>query len=231
MMTWSSSSPRGERPADGVDAFAPIMWAPDELALDTRALHEALRRDEAPEAEPAALVPDHVVLEQALQEAYERGVEHGRQAGEQAEGQRLQYAMQSVTDALESLNRDADRWVGNAEENICALAVAIARQVIGREVALDKSALSAMVEQAIAEFPLDQPLTLRVNPQDLHVISAAFHALGDASPLATRKEVQWLSDPRIDSGGCLIEGRDRIVDGRVDTALERLYRRLTYTGA
>ena len=51
MMTWSSSSPRGERPADGVDAFAPIMWAPDELALDTRALHEALRRDEAPEAE------------------------------------------------------------------------------------------------------------------------------------------------------------------------------------
>ncbi len=63
------------------------------------------------------------------------------------------------------------------------------------------------------------------------MINAAFHALGETSPLAARKDVQWLPDPRIAAGGCLIEGRDRIVDGRVDTALERLYRRLTYTGA
>jgi flagellar biosynthesis/type III secretory pathway protein FliH len=31
----------------------------------------------------------------------------------------------------------------------------------------------------------------------------------------------------VERGGCVIEGRDRIVDGRVDTALERIYRGLS----
>jgi flagellar biosynthesis/type III secretory pathway protein FliH len=206
------------------------MWAPDELALDTSTLHEALRRAE-PEPEPMLAAPDPELLERAIDDAYSRGMEEGRRAGALAEAARLRQAMRVVTDALESLNADAEKWVGNAEENICALAVAMARQVIGREVVLDKSTLSAMVQQAMGEFPLDQPLTLRVNPQDLQAIHSAFAALGEASPLNLHKEVQWLPDARIASGGCLIEGRDRIVDGRVDTALERLYRRLTYTGA
>jgi len=229
-MTWSSSRPRGARQDAGAEGRAPVVWAPDELALDTRALHEAVRRPE-PEAEPLLAAPDPALLERAIDDAYARGMDEGRRAGALAEAARLRQAVRVVTDALESLNADAEKWVGNAEENICALAVAVARQVIGREVALDKSTLSAMVQQAMGEFPLDQPLTLRVNPQDLQAIHSAFVALGEGSPLNARKEVQWLPDARIASGGCLIEGRDRIVDGRVDTALERLYRRLTYTGA
>lgn len=229
-MTWSNS-PRGGRTESSEGAHHPVMWAPEELALDTRGLHEALRRqdDDAADVEPPA--PDPEFLERAMQEAYERGVAEGRRVGDQEATARLRYAMDALTEALESLNADAARWVGNAEENICALAMAVARQVIGREVTLDKSGLSTMVAQALEEFPLDQPVTLRLNPQDLQVINSAFAALGDASPLASRKEVHWLADQRIAAGGCLIEGRDRIVDGRVDTALERLYRRVTYTGA
>lgn len=238
-MTWSSSAarrPSGPPPAPSsrpaAPAAAPVAWAPDELVLDTRALREVVRRAEPEAAELAPLdAIDAEMMERALQEAYERGVEDGRRAGEAAEAARLRSTVQAVTEALTSLHAEADRWVGHAEENVCALAVAVARQVIGREVAADKSSLSGMVRQALDEFPLDQPLTLRVNPGDLQAIHAAFHAAGEGSPLAARKDVQWLPDPRIAAGGCLIEGRDRIVDGRVDTALERLYRRLTYTGA
>lgn len=230
-MTWSSSAARQpSRPA--APAAAPVAWAPDELVLDTRALHEVVRRPEPVPPEPAALdALDAERMERALQEAYERGVADGRRAGEAAEAARLRTAVQAVTEAMTSLHADADKWVGHAEENVCALAIAVARQVIGREVAMDKSTLADMVRQALEEFPLDQPLTLRVHPGDLQAIHAAFHAAGERSPLAARKDVQWLPDARIAAGGCLIEGRDRIVDGRIDTALERLYRRLTYTGA
>ena len=41
----------------------------------------------------------------------------------------------------------------------------------------------------------------------------------------------WIADARIAPGGAMVEGRERIVDARVDSALERIYRRLTYTGA
>jgi flagellar assembly protein FliH len=230
-MTWSSNPARSpSRPA--APAAAPVAWAPDELVLDTQSLRDVVRRSDAEGTEPAPLdAIDAEMIERALQEAYERGIEDGRRAAEAAEAARLRGAVHAVTEALSSLHADADKWVGHAEENVCALAVAVARQVIGREVAVDKSSLADMVRQALGEFPLDQPLTLRVNPSDLQAIHGAFHAAGELSPLAARKDVQWLPDPRIAAGGCLIEGRDRIVDGRVDTALERLYRRLTYTGA
>ena len=232
-MTWSNNPPRGARRDPASLKAAPVAW--DELALDTRALHEVFAaRAEAPKTSADfedAPVVDTEAMERALQEAYERGMEDGRRAGELAEAARLRGAMMAASDALASAQSNADRWVGNAEENVCALAVAIARQVIGREIALDKSTLADMVQQALAEFPLDQPLTIRVNPSDLNAIQSAFFAAGEASPIAQRKDVQWLPDGRIAPGGCLIEGRDRIVDGRVDTALERLYRRLTYTGA
>jgi len=193
-------------------------------------LHEAVQRRDS-EADAGIPTMDEAMLEQAIDDAYRRGLDEGRRAGEAAEGARLRGATLAVTDALASLQADADRWVGNAEENLCALAVAVARQVIGREIALDKSSLADMVEQALGEFPLDQPITLRVNPLDLQAIHSAFHASGERSPLADRKDVTWFPDGRVAPGGCLIEGRDRIIDGRVDTALERLYRRLTYTGA
>jgi flagellar biosynthesis/type III secretory pathway protein FliH len=48
----------------------------------------------------------------------------------------------------------------------------------------------------------------------------------ETTPIAGTREATWLADPRVSRGGCLIEGRDRIVDGRVDTALERAYRHM-----
>jgi len=237
-MPWSPSTPGRKSGQEGRTPQAPTSWAPEELALDTSGLHERFllpvgeARQKAAASDP--LAHEHAKEEarvRALDDAYAHGFEEGRQAGAHAEATRLREALASVNEALEALHMDSDKWVGNAEENICALAVAIARHVIGKEIAGDRSSLTDVVRQALAEFPLDHALTLRVNPSDLAAINSAFHSLGDASPLHSRKEVQWLGDGRIAPGGCLIEGRDRIVDGRVDTALERVYRRLTYTGA
>lgn len=229
-MTWSRNAPRGGPRETGTSLPAPVSWAPDELALDTSSLHEHFLLPDADASDDGA-GGGNATHERAIQDAYTRGLEDGRRAEAGAEGARLRSAVSAVSEALDALQMDSQKWVGNAEENICALAVAIARHVIGKEVVGDQSSLVDVVRKALAEFPLDQTLTLRMHPTDLQVLNTAFRALGDESPLATRQEVQWLPDPRVAPGGCLIEGRDRIVDGRVDTALERVYRRLTYTGA
>ena len=59
-----------------------------------------------------------------------------------------------------------------------------------------------------------------------HLDLALLTMNGDRAPITGRYDVTWLADKRIARGGCLIEGRDRIVDGRVDTALERAYRKM-----
>jgi flagellar biosynthesis/type III secretory pathway protein FliH len=116
------------------------------------------------------------------------------------------------------------------EENLCALAVAVGRQLFDAELQAAPAHTAALVRRALTEFPMDQPVTIRVNPIDLASITASVVVDGTQAPVG-RPDAQWVPDPRVTPGGCVVEGRDRIVDGRVDTALERVYRRLTGTGA
>ncbi|MES3034841.1 MAG: FliH/SctL family protein [Gemmatimonadota bacterium] len=189
---------------------------------DSRAADEAARQAAAAAAETARVAE--------LDAAYLRGVNEGREQGEQAERARLRGAMMAAESALDDVRSGEARWLSNVEENIAAIAVAVAQQVVAREVTSGTDVVLGIVTRAVQEFGLDQALTIRVNPNDLMSLQSVER---DSSPemlsLTRNREARWMSDARIEPGGCVVEGRERIVDGRVDTGLERLYRRLTYT--
>jgi flagellar assembly protein FliH len=191
-------------------------WRLDSLA--------AARVDAAPAPDPAAVAA--AVHGKEVSDAYAHGFEEGRREGEHAEQARLRNSMSSVVDALDVIRSSEERWNGALEENIGALSCAIARHIVDREIAADPELVSRLVKRAIAEFRIDQPVRVRVNPNDLSIIEA------NTDPADARHdrehEVHWIGDPRIATGGCVVEGRERIVDGRVDTALERAYRRIAY---
>jgi flagellar biosynthesis/type III secretory pathway protein FliH len=127
--------------------------------------------------------------------------------------------VQALSEALELLQQNETRWVGHAEENIAALAVMVARHIVQRELTTDPSFVQEIVERALAQYPVDQEITVRLNPTDLAACRAPIEANGP-------REIRWISDASIQRGGCLMEGRERILDGRIDTALERAYRNL-----
>src|SRR5690606_10033122 len=111
----------------------------------------------------------------------------------------------------------------NLEENVCAVTVAAARAILERELAVDGAVVLATVRAALAQFPLQAPLRVRVHPTDLERILGSGP---EGQELAARVHLTWVPDATIVPGGCMVEGRERIVDGRVDVALERIYRRL-----
>jgi flagellar assembly protein FliH len=167
-----------------------------------------------------------------LDAAYLRGVCDGRDQAGRSESARLRSAMLASETALDDLRAGETRWLAHLEENIAAIAVAIAQQIVAREVSTSVDIVRSLVARALDEFALDQALTIRVSPADLALLHSAGHA-DDASVAVDthNRDVRWVADARIESGGCVVEGRERIVDGRIDTALERLYRRLTHTNA
>jgi flagellar biosynthesis/type III secretory pathway protein FliH len=197
------------------DAGAPARadaWSPADLAI-------------APPPGRASNVPDPVA------EAYALGFEEGFHEGEQAEQARLQAARRAAEDALDVIRANEERWSDSISENIVALAVAVARHVVDRELALDPGIVEHIVSRAIAAFPIDQPVRVRVNPNDLAVLDAAGLTAADGMDGTAQRPAHWIADAQVKSGGCVVEGRDRIVDGRVDTALERVYRRLAHQNA
>lgn len=243
-MTWSLHRPAVHL-ADALDA-KPLAWAPEELRAWVPA--DADPTPEPPEAtaqadEQDALIEAIAIANAArareeeedrareVAEAFERGYEEGRREGETAEGTRLRNAVAAAERALDDVREGETRWAGTIEENICALAVAVARQILGRELRGDPDAVAELVRRALAEFPVDQPVRIRVNPTDLALLSVGTAADGTPISITPGRDASWLADALIAPGGCVVEGRDRIIDGRVDTALERVYRRLSHTHA
>jgi flagellar assembly protein FliH len=196
-----------------------------DYALDDKRAREAESARAAAEAGARARQAE-------LDLQYAQGLTDGRAAGEQAEALRLRGALMATEAALDELQAGEARWLAHIEENIAAIAVGVAQQIIAREVTTSPDVVTALVSRAVEEFGLDQALSIRVNPGDLEALHGVSRDASAGMQESTAgRDVRWLSDSRIEPGGCVVEGRERIVDGRVDTALERLYRRLTHTTA
>ncbi|MGH7617132.1 MAG: FliH/SctL family protein [Gemmatimonadaceae bacterium] len=195
-------------------------WSLDELALP------------GTPGRGTGAIPSQVTAEEKarlIDEGYARGLADGDARARAA-------AQAAVTEAVGSLRAIAAelREAGALapaimEDNIVALAVLVARQIVGREVSIEKDLVANLVRRALTEFPIDQGVRIRVNPLDLSLLTSA--AVSDAGAITGNRDASWLADPRVSRGGCLIEGRDRIIDGRVDTALERAYRRMAQVDA
>ena len=206
-------------------ANAPVTkWALDELEIpdifEGPIRHEVIRSEVA-----AAEAGEQVITSpQELARIEAAAYAHGRADGEKMAWFELLPRIESLADvlaaALEDVQLHQARWTANAEENLAVLGVAIARQLIAREVETDAGIVTGLVQRALVQFPLDQPVTVRLHPDDADSCSELLQ------PAEGNKfhEIRWIADAQVHRGGCMVEGRERIIDGRVDTALERIYR-------
>ncbi|MBL0938525.1 MAG: hypothetical protein IBJ03_06510 [Gemmatimonadaceae bacterium] len=154
-------------------------------------------------------------------DAYARGRADGERAARASLDGTLATAMQAVREATDSIAVHEARWLSNAEENIAALSVIVAQHILQREIVADPSFVADLVTNAIVQYPIDQEITVRVNPEDFNACRRVIE-----QEFGSQRALRWISDVNVGRGGCLTEGRERIIDGRVDTALERAYRSL-----
>jgi flagellar biosynthesis/type III secretory pathway protein FliH len=206
------------------DAWGEALAEPDTAATAaadasaSAATDDALALEARVEARLAALRP---ALEAA---AYARGHEDGLQAGVEQAREPIARVVDALSEALGAVRAHEQRWLGNLEENLAAIAVTIARHLIDRELTADPSVVTELVARALRQFPLEKQLTVRLHPDD-HALVRDAHAAGTMG-LDAALEILWVADAHIVRGGCLVEGRERVLDGRMDTALERAYRTL-----
>lgn len=205
---------------------APRAWQPAELAVAVATVAAPVPIEPvlpvlSPQEEADQL---REAMELARAEGFAAGRLEGLAEGRRIESDRLADVHAMLEEVAVELRAGEARWTAAARENVTALAIAVAGHIVGREVRSDAAAIAELVRRALTEFPLDEPIRVRLNPQDLSAISANAAA---RVPIGPGREIRWVADPALRSGGCVVEGRERIVDGRVDRALERLYEALS----
>jgi flagellar biosynthesis/type III secretory pathway protein FliH len=212
----------------GAFSATPLPWALQELHAHDNDIFRSPTGDVLPtEAEIAAEALAE--RERLSAEAFDAGYRAGRADAEAQHEERLSGAIGALQAAVTLMAENEARYLGVLEDNLAALAVCVARQLIAREVRTSPDITIDLIRRAVSEFPVDESLRIRLNPFDLSALAVARE--GSMVKVASGHEIAWVPDARVNSGGCVIEGRERILDGRVDTALERAYRRLTNTVA
>ncbi|NOT07883.1 MAG: hypothetical protein HOP28_06720 [Gemmatimonadales bacterium] len=160
----------------------------------------------------------------ALDEAYRRGFADGASTLDAESEQQRDDAMEALGAALKGLSNVATEVRARLSANLSALALAVARQLLEREVEVDPTVVRGLVQKALAATPLAGVVTVRLHPADLS-------ALGDPTafrpPSGAPFELKWVADPTLMRGGCVVETPAAVVDGRVDHALLELYERLS----
>ena len=131
--------------------------------------------------------------------------------------------MEATLQALDDIRASREAWNAQLHERLVVLAAGIADWVVDRTCQEDSTVISDLAQRAIESFPVDEAVRIRLHPND--------HAtLSDPELLAQvagERAVTWIPDEDVVPGGCVVEGPDKIVDGRIDEALARIVRALT----
>ena len=168
----------------------------------------------------AGAVPPSVkekLLSDREQRAYERGHEDGHAAGHAAAMQvRAQHAaeMARVLDALRGRFGELE---SDGAEQLLTLAVTIEREVMRREMDVDRAAVMPALHEAVHAV-IDQQAHPRVhmNPQDLAHLRDSLDADG------LLKGCRFIADPAISRGGCRVETGHSDVDATIESRWNRV---------
>lgn len=166
---------------------------------------------------------EQAALETAIREAYQRGVQDGMIQGARQADQQLRSAHMALDGMLRQFGEMQESWSETMVDSMAALAVSIAHQILDRELTTSPETIEELIAAALDRFPVDHAIRIRVNAADLDALRAS----GAEAEMTRNRWAQWVAEESVDKGSFVVEGPEKIVDGRIDHSLEKIYRSMT----
>jgi flagellar assembly protein FliH len=147
---------------------------------------------------------------EAHKEAFEQGLAEGRSAGRaevQAQVERLAGMFYDLAKPFEALDAEVER-------ELLTLAMALARQIVRRELKTDPTQIIGIIREAIAALPVaTRDVRVHLHPEDAAVVKQHL--------APTENERAWtiIEDPVMARGGCQITSSTSRIDARLETRL------------
>jgi flagellar assembly protein FliH len=200
---WSLPDVSGAEDGEGVFKNSPPPIEPEPTPILTVEEIEAMQKQAYDES-----------FIQGEKEGFQQGYEQGLKKGYEDNEQLVKAQAAQLGELMEALSEPFKRLDDEVEKQLITLAIAVATQIIRREIKLDPGQVVGAVKQAINVLPLSaQKITLYLHPEDADLVRSAL-LLDDLSPAWTVNE-----DPLITRGGCLVDTDVSHIDATVENRL------------
>lgn len=148
--------------------------------------------------------------EQGYREGFEQGRQEGYAQGESAVKEQIAL-LEQIVGTLDKPLEDLDEQV---EEELTALAIALARQLVRRELKTDPGQIIAVVREALSVLPANsRKVNLYLHPEDAELVRSALSI--------DEHGQRWklVDDPLLTRGGCRVISENSAIDATVETRM------------
>src|SRR5580698_1196027 len=147
---------------------------------------------------------------EAYKEAFEQGLAEGREAGRadvRAQVERLAGMFFDLAKPFETLDAEVER-------ELLTLAMALAQQIVRRELKTDPTQIIGIIREAIAALPVAaREVRVHLHPEDAAVVREHL------APTESERAWSIIEDPVMARGGCQITSATSRIDARLETRL------------
>jgi len=190
----SGAIPRARKPAPP-EPLPPVAEpaAPqvDEAAIKAAAALEALRAEKAAAGYAEGLA-------RGLEEGRAQGHREGLDAGQRIAEAEAAASVARIDKILAALGGEISVLDDAVEDAVVALALELARRIVGAEVTRNRAALGGLVRQVLAEIPIDTGTPrIVLHPDDLAALRTHMPDLGSG-------KVELIADDSMEAGGCRV---------------------------
>ncbi len=148
---------------------------------------------------------------------YEDGFDQGYQAGQDAARQQMQSSVDSLAMLLQTVQQPLADIDSQVEDELVQLAMAVAGQVIRRELRTDPDQVAAVVKEArrsLAE--ITGSLRIGLHPDDAPLVRSMFSKDKELDGIVIEEDIS------LSPGGCTLSTNTSFVDARLETRIAKI---------
>ena len=198
------------------------------LSEQGRVSHEAVSAWQAPQLVPGDLADGNqeekislptadqieAIQNAAREEGFARGLVEGRAAGRKLMDENIK-RLESLMDCLANPLAQLDSRV---EEQLVLLALAIAKQLVRRELKVDHAHVIGVIRSAVALLPVsDNRVVIELHPEDAALVREKLNLDEEGETTWRIQEV-----PTLSRGGCRLDNGESHIDATVETRINQI---------
>lgn len=188
-----------------------IIPKEDVDAIESWTLPDVQVRGTAPAVRPLTARQ----IEELHAQAREDGFAQGRREGLEAGRKEVLARVHELEGLMQALARPLEQVDDQVEQELVHLALAVARQLVRRELRTDPGQVLAVVREAMAALPIAaRNVRLHLHPEDAALIRDTL------SLSEVEQGWQVVEDPLLTRGGCKVSSDSSQIDATVERRLQ-----------
>jgi len=165
------------------------------------------------------------IRQQAEQEGKRTAQQQLDKLVEERLGKRVESLLPVLREAVKQVEQERQTWLGQWEQNLVQLSVAIAERIVRRELSARPEISLEWIREAMELAKGSPELRLHLNPADQQAWGREVAQLTQEFSKLAATEV--VADAGISRGGCRIETRFGTIDQQLEAQLARIREELT----